>query len=107
MLLFLAAVVIGSQACRPCHPAIANSYAQTAMARSSGPIDSISLAPAKFTAAGQRYQIFENQLSFKEAGTEIVVPISFFIGSGTAGRSFLFARDRYLFELPVTWYARK
>jgi hypothetical protein len=107
MLLFLAAVVIGSQACRPCHSAIVNSYAQTPMARSSGPIESISLTPANFTAAGQRYRVAENQLSFKAAGTEIVVPISFFIGSGAAGRSFLFARDRYLFELPVTWYASR
>jgi predicted CXXCH cytochrome family protein len=107
MLLSLAAVVIGSQACRPCHPAIANSYAQTPMARSSGPIEPISLTPANFTAAGQRYQVSKNQLSFQEAGAEIIVPISFFIGSGAAGRSFLFSRDRYLFELPVTWYARK
>jgi predicted CXXCH cytochrome family protein len=107
MLLLLAAVVIGSQACRPCHSAIANSYAQTSMARSSGPIESISLTPANFTAAGQRYRVSGSQLSFKEAGVGIVVPISFFIGSGAAGRSFLFARDRYLFELPVTWYARK
>jgi predicted CXXCH cytochrome family protein len=107
MLLFLAAVVIGSQACRPCHSAIVNSYEQTPMARSSGPIEAISLTPANFTAAGQRYQISKNQLSFKEAGSEIIVPISFFIGSGAAGRSFLFDRDRYLFELPVTWYARK
>jgi len=107
MLLFLAAVVIGSQACRPCHSAIANSYAQTPMARSSGPIESISLTPANVTAAGQRYQVSKNQLSLKEAGAEIIVPMSFFIGSGAAGRSFLFARDRYLFELPVAWYARK
>jgi hypothetical protein len=107
MLLFAVAVVIGSQACRPCHSAIVNSYAQTPMARSSGPIEAISLTPANFAAAGQRYQVSKNQLSFKEAGSEIVVPVSFFIGSGAAGRSFLFARDRYLFELPVTWYAHK
>jgi hypothetical protein len=76
MLLFLAAVVIGSQACRPCHSAIVNSYAQTPMARSSGPIEAISLTPANFAAAGQRYQVSKNQLSFKEAGSEIVVPVS-------------------------------
>ena len=99
--------MIGSQACRPCHPAVVKSYAETPMARSSGPVESIPLAPATFTAAGWQYRISENQLRFKESGAEISVPLSFFIGSGTAGRSFLFARDRYLFELPVTWYAHK
>jgi predicted CXXCH cytochrome family protein len=107
MLLSVVAVFIGSQACRPCHAAIAESYAQTAMARSSGRVASISLPPGDFTAAGHRYRVGEGQLRFKELGDELTVSMDFFIGSATAGRSFIFMRDRYLFELPVTWYARK
>ncbi len=101
------AVFIGSQACQPCHFALAESYAQTPMARSSGRVDSISLPNASFTANGHSYRIEDNQLIFRESGSEFKVPMDFFIGSGAAGRSFLFSRDRYLFELPVTWYSRK
>src|SRR2546426_11513829 len=109
ILLMLAsvAVFIGSQACQPCHFAIAESYAQTPMARSSGRADSISLPTARFTANGHRYRIEDNQLIFQESGSEFKVPMDFLIGSGAAGRSFLFSRDRYLFELPVTWYSHK
>ena len=101
------AVFIGSQACQPCHTAIAKSYAQTPMARSSGRVESISLPAARFTANGHNYRVEDNQLAFEESGGEFRVPMNFFIGSGAAGRSFLFSRDRYLFELPVTWYSRK
>ena len=107
MLLSVAAVFIGSQACRPCHPAIAEAYAQTPMARSSGRVASISLPAADFTAAGQRYRIENNLLKFSENGNDAAVSMDFFIGSSAAGRTFVFMRDRYLFELPVTWYSRK
>jgi hypothetical protein len=70
------------------------------MARSSG--RSSSVAPAEFTAAGQKYRISGNQLVFAEGRA----PIDYVIGSGSHGRSYLFAREGYLFELPVTWYAR-
>ena len=55
MLLLAAAVFVGNQACRPCHTGIADSYARTPMAQSSGRVES--LAPASFTAAGHRYRI--------------------------------------------------
>jgi hypothetical protein len=32
--------------------------------------------------------------------------LSYYIGSGIAGRSFGYARDGFLFEAPVTWYAQ-
>lgn len=101
------AVFVGSQACQPCHPAIAKSYAQTPMARSSGSIDTITLPPAEFTANGHRFRIADNRLSFVVNGRDHEVAMDYFIGSAAAGRSFLFSRDRYLFEIPVTWYSRK
>lgn len=71
------------------------------MARSSGRVESAPVAA--FTAAGHRYSSEGKRLTF-EGGS---APIDFFIGSNTEGRSYLWARDGYLFELPVTWYAEK
>jgi len=101
MLLLAAAAFVGSAACRPCHPQISADYAKTQMARSSGPVTSV--APATFTAAGHNYQVTGNRLSFP-GGT---ATIDFFIGSGAEGRSYLFSRDGFLFELPVTFYQRR
>jgi predicted CXXCH cytochrome family protein len=103
MMLAVAAVYIGSQACTPCHAAIAAGYSQTPMARSSGKVASISVPDAEFAAAGHRYRIAKGQLTFDEGS----VAMDWFIGSGAAGRSFVCAKDRYLFEVPVTWYSRK
>src|SRR6266849_2344617 len=101
MLLLAAAVFAGSASCRPCHARIFDDYAKTPMARSSGPVD---LAPsARFTAAGHRYRIENNRLYFDQGSA----PLDYFIGSNTAGRSYLLAREGYLFELPVTWYRQK
>ncbi len=101
MLIFAAAVFVGSQACRPCHAEIADAYRKTPMARSSGRAEP--LPPADFTAAGHRYRVDGHQLSF-DGGTST---IDYFIGSNTAGRTWLRILDGYLFELPITWYAQK
>jgi tetratricopeptide (TPR) repeat protein len=76
-------------------------YSQTPMARSSGRVES--LPAAQFFAAGQRYGVEGKSLTFDNSR----VPIDYFIGSGAAGRSFIFEREQYLFELPVTWYSQK
>jgi hypothetical protein len=104
-MLLAAAFLIGSHACRPCHTAIADAYAQTPMARSSGRVESI--APASFTAAGHRYRIAGKQLMFDAGPDGGSVSVDYFIGSNAAGRSFLREREGYLFELPVTWYSQR
>jgi hypothetical protein len=101
MLMFAAAMFVGSQACRPCHTAIADAYARTPMARSSGHVDSI--ADASFTASGHKFRISGNRLSFDGGASSI----DYYVGSNSAGRSYLRASEGYLFELPVTWYAEK
>ena len=71
------------------------------MARSSGRVES---APsATFTAAGHRYRVEKNRLYFEQGS----VNLDYFVGSNAAGRSYLFSRDGYLFELPVTWYQQR
>ncbi|MBZ5582431.1 MAG: tetratricopeptide repeat protein [Acidobacteriia bacterium] len=100
MILFLAvAVFVGSEPCRPCHTETAEAYARTPMARSSGRVESV--PPAEVTAAGQRYRIAANRLAFDQGSAAF----DYFIGSNSHGRSYLFEREGFLFELPVTWYA--
>jgi hypothetical protein len=101
MLLLAAAVFVGSQACRTCHTAISDSYARTPMAQSSGRVESF--PAASFTAAGHRYRISGKQLIF-DGGA---VSFDYFVGSNSAGRSYIHEQDGYLFELPVTWYAQR
>ena len=70
------------------------------MARSSG--RAAPLPAVQFTAAGHRYDIANNQLRFDGGSSSI----DYFIGSNTAGRTWLREWSGYLFELPVTWYAQ-
>ncbi len=100
MLFLVAAFFVGSQECQTCHATIAEKYSRTAMAQSSGPVKSV--APAEFMAAGQAYRIAGNRLF---AGTASVA-FDYFIGSNTRGRTWLYQRDGYLFELPVSWYVQ-
>ncbi len=101
MSMLAAVIFVGSQACAPCHSAIADAYARTPMARSSGV--AAPLPGASFTASRQRYRVEGKTLSFDGGSASI----DYFIGSNAEGRSYLHSRDGYLFELPVTWYVRK
>ncbi len=101
MFLLAAALFVGSQTCKSCHAAIAESYARTPMAQSSGRVES--LAPAEFTAAGHRYEISDKRLLFDGGSASF----DYFIGSNAAGRTYLRATGGYLFELPVTWYSQR
>ncbi|MDE3167048.1 MAG: hypothetical protein KGN36_14680 [Acidobacteriota bacterium] len=102
LLLAATALYAGSASCSPCHAAIAEAYARTAMARSSGTV--VDAPPAgRFRAAGQDYEVAGRRLEFA-AGS---AGLDYFIGSNTAGRSFLTVREGYLYELPVTWYTRQ
>jgi hypothetical protein len=100
MLLLATAAFVGSALCQPCHPKIAADYAKTPMARSSGLVDTV--PEGQFTAAGHKYRVANKRLFFDQGSA----PFNYFIGSNTAGRSYLFGREGYLFELPVTWYQR-
>ena len=101
MLLLAVATFVGSQACGPCHGAIAEAYAKTPMARSAGRAEP--LAQASFVAAGHSYGVEGNRLTF-EGGSST---IDYYVGSNTAGRTWLREFAGYLFELPITWYAQK
>ncbi len=106
---------VGNEACAACHDDIYKSYRTTSMARASGPATE-GLIPADFThaASGVHYRIFEEAgrvwLSFERPSDPLVRgkrELLYYIGSGRRGQTYLFARDGFLFESPVNWYANK
>lgn len=107
------AAYVGNTACAKCHAEIARRYAQTPMANTSGVVTSETPAGEFFhQASGVRYRISKNKdavwLEYQRNGAAALSgrrQLHYFIGSNAAGRSFLFALDRYLFQAPVTWYA--
>ena len=103
---------VGSRACAGCHAEIFAKYQQTGMARSAGPVGAAgwreSFTHAEFThpASGADYRISAAyQLNFARAGTQGQRQLSWFIGSGEVGRSYLFGAEGFLFQAPVSYYA--
>jgi tetratricopeptide (TPR) repeat protein len=119
--LMLAAVApaqeVGSAVCAQCHPAIAKRYAATPMARSSGRVSTIGptvptgpLTDAstqatirlKLTKEGALTLNLERELPPLSISREL----TYFIGSGRIGRSFLFAQEGgFLYQSPISYYA--
>jgi tetratricopeptide repeat protein/cytochrome c554/c'-like protein len=106
------------QSCAHCHQKIFDSYQKTPMARASGAaIDG--LLPGEFThaASGVRYQLFLRDgrawLSYDrpnappERALKGEQELSYFIGSGQRGRTYLFQKHGYWFESPVNWYSKQ
>ncbi len=108
--------------CERCHQAIFQKYEQTPMARASGDaVDGLIPADLKQSTTQVEYQI-------RRAGDQVVLEfarpsvafggvqipalagsrtLSYYLGSGLRGRTYLFQQDGYWFEAPINWYARK
>jgi Tetratricopeptide repeat/Cytochrome c554 and c-prime len=114
---------VGDLACVRCHAAIAETYRQHPMGRSLAPVENAPTVkgdPAKdrphFEAKGLQYSIEHDggRVHHKEtrrdaAGrvvTEISAEASYQIGSGRQAISYLIERDGFLFQSPITWYAK-
>jgi predicted CXXCH cytochrome family protein len=106
------------QACARCHQKIFDSYKQTPMARASGlAVDG--LLPGEFThaASGVRYRLFlrdgrawlryERPNASPQQALKGEQELSYFVGSGQRGRTYLFQKDGYWFESPVNWYSKQ
>ena len=88
------------------------------MANASGPA-AAGLTPADFRheASGIHYKVFQESgkvwLSFaregETAGRELNgrQELTYFLGSGKRGRTYLFQQQGYWFEAPINWYAKK
>jgi hypothetical protein len=105
-------------ACAGCHREIYDSYQRTPMAQASGAaIDG--LLPGEFThaASGVHYRLFVRDghawLSYDrpnappERTLKGEQELTYFVGSGQRGRTYLFQNQGYWFESPVNWYSKQ
>jgi hypothetical protein len=115
-----AAHYLGSQACRPCHPAAHDSFHATDMGRSmADAVPGREPPDATFDhpASQRRYQVFrkDGQVWHREllltGGPEEVVlceyPLKYVVGSGRHSRTYAAEADGFLVESPLTWYASR
>jgi predicted CXXCH cytochrome family protein len=115
---------VGDAACAECHPHPAESYHQHPMGRSLAPVAHVAANQRydagvhnPFETEGFRYQVVRegdkvfHQQTVTDAQGRVVadqrVEMDFVIGSGTRAHSYLFQRDGFLFQSPITWYAQK
>ena len=106
---------VGSPACAGCHPKIFSTYSKTGMARSSGPLSLQNIieppeATAAFDVSGVRCSMRPTdsglRFDFGRADTAVGgnLALQWFVGSGHVGRNYLYARDGFLFQAPVSFY---
>jgi hypothetical protein len=115
---------VGDQACAECHPGEAESFRRHPMGRSLRPIrdwqpgDRLGKAAHnpfrehgfEFRVEARAGGLFHQARRIDPAGNvplKVEAEVQYVIGSGTRGQSFLAERDGYLFESPISWFARK
>lgn len=110
---------VGDGACAGCHEAITVAYRKHPMGRSLAPIATATEIEKlagdvhnPFDAQGMTYRVERqgDRLIHSEsvAGRiENRAPVAFAIGSGRRGRSYLFDRDGFLFQSPISWFPLK
>jgi tetratricopeptide (TPR) repeat protein len=119
------AAYVPSGSCRACHPAIADSYQNVAMARSlyrpavANIIEDYRAKNQFYHAASERHyrmteragRFYQQRYQRDERGREVnllEVEVSYIIGSGNHARSYLhLSASGELTQLPVTWYSQK
>ncbi len=104
--------------CAQCHAQIYAAWKTTPMAHASGPAAE-GFIPADFThaASGVHYRVYLDHgqvwLSYMRPnapparaldGRQLLL---FYLGSGRRGRTYLFEREGYWYEIPINWYAKK
>jgi TPR repeat/Cytochrome c554 and c-prime len=100
-------------ACARCHERVVRSYLNTPMANASG-MALEKLHPGTFTHApsGTEYTIAERnhqgELAYRSqdgSTASASLPLSYFLGSGHLGTTYLYSLGDFLFESPVAWYS--
>jgi len=105
----------GNGACASCHAEIYKSYSNTVMATASGAAaDGLVTGGFDDKDSGVRYRVYQQDgrvwMSFARAGKNALHgerELSYFIGSGKKGRTYLFSEDGFLFETPINWYSQE
>jgi predicted CXXCH cytochrome family protein len=104
------AVGVADAACEHCHQQIYRGYLGTPMANASG-IAADRIIPGSFNhrSSGVDYRITDTggdpTLTYTDGGISGQMHLTYFLGSGHLGTTWLYSIDRYLFESPVAWYA--
>ena len=111
----------GSKVCASCHREIYERYGRVAMAHSmsqgnqSAPVTSaaVTVFIAKFNRSFQVYRdgadVYQSESATDAAGKTVfraVYKLEFAVGSGVNGYSYAVRRGNYLFEAPLSYYAR-
>jgi hypothetical protein len=119
----LSATYVGDSACVRCHAEIAETYRVHPMGRSLFPIADAALLGAdpggdhaQFDVKGSRYSVEHrgnrviHQETRQDASGRVIskveAEVAYAIGSGRQAFSYLIERDGFLFESPITWYAK-
>jgi predicted CXXCH cytochrome family protein len=111
---------LGDAACKGCHRSLADAYHQHPMGRSimpATPGDGQEPIPATWQTAGLRLtverrdgRLFHRTEYLTSAGQPVpgIPPleeeITWTLGSGAQGRSYLIDKDGFLFQSPISWY---
>ena len=111
---------VGRNSCAACHPDEHESYLATAHSRAFAVVDPNSEPPDgrfRHAPSGRSYEIYRRDAEFRHRESihtregEVLVladlPMRHRIGSGRFSRSYLAARNDFLVESPVTWYAAR
>jgi tetratricopeptide (TPR) repeat protein len=104
--------------CATCHRQIYESWKRTPMANASGPAAQ-GFIPADFTHAtsgvhyrmildaGQLWLTYERPNAPPDRALSGKVALRYYLGSGRRGRTWIFEREGYWYEIPINWYAKK
>ncbi len=111
----------GSKVCAGCHRRIYEQYSGVAMAHSMGPANqstpltgaAVTVFSAKFNRSFQVYRdgadVYQSESETDAAGKTVfraAHKLEFAVGSGVNGFSYAVRRGNYLFEAPLSYYAR-
>ena len=114
---------VGDAACARCHPDVAESYRAHPMGRSvatvaldtnAGPL--AAPAGAEFDTGGYHYSVErrggrlihrEEKFDAGEQVASVEAVVTYALGSGERGYSFLVERDGFVAQSPVAWYAQE
>jgi hypothetical protein len=114
---------IDDAACADCHVEIAKHYRNHPMGRSLAEIAKVvdrfpvngresgfSAFRSSFQVVRQGKRMIHRQVRLDEEGKPVWsldLPVDYVIGSGTRGYSFLFQREGFLFQTPISWFSQK
>jgi Cytochrome c554 and c-prime len=115
---------VGDETCARCHAKIVDSYRGHSMGRSMALADETSTpgldrksGPIKFEARGLEYavesrdgRIIHSETKRDASGgivSKAEAAVTYAVGSGRRGKSYLIERDGFLFQSPISWYSQE